>query len=44
MVEELCPICSGTGQVPNIDLTACYKTCPACNGNGTKSKRVDIYY
>lgn len=43
-VAQLCPICGGTGQVPNTDLTACYKTCPACNGNGKKSKRVDIYY
>jgi hypothetical protein len=44
MVEEQCPICGGTGQVPNTEMTACYKTCPACNGSGKKSKRVDIFY
>ena len=44
LVEENCPVCGGSGQVPDTSTTSCKKTCPACNGSGKASKRVDILF
>ena len=44
LVEENCSLCGGSGQVPDTSTTSCKKTCPACNGSGKASKRVDILF
>ena len=43
MIDEQCSWCNGSGQIPNAESTAGTKMCPACNGSGKKSKRVDIF-
>jgi hypothetical protein len=43
-VEDICDICGGSGHVECKDLTSCYKTCPACNGSGKKSKKVTLSF
>jgi hypothetical protein len=44
LVEEICPICSGSGQVRDCSSTSAWKPCSACNGSGKKTKRVDILF
>lgn len=41
---ENCKTCGGSGQVPDFTTTSCWKMCPACNGSGKQSKRVDILF
>jgi len=38
---ETCPICHGTGQVPNVQTTAAFVTCPLCQGNKRVVKRTE---
>jgi hypothetical protein len=44
LVEENCKVCGGSGQVANFESTAGTKICPACNGSGKASKRVDLLF
>jgi hypothetical protein len=41
---ENCKVCGGSGQVQCFETTAGTKTCPACNGSGKESKRIDILF
>jgi DnaJ-class molecular chaperone len=41
---ENCKVCGGSGQVANFESTAGTKMCPACNGSGKQSKRIDILF
>ena len=38
---ETCPVCHGTGQVPNTQTTAAFVTCPLCQGNKRVVKRTE---
>jgi len=38
---ETCPVCHGTGQVPNSQTTAAFITCPLCQGNKRVVKRTE---
>jgi hypothetical protein len=38
---ETCPICHGTGEVPNVQTTAAFVTCPLCQGNKRVVKRTE---
>ena len=44
LVEENCKVCGGERQIHDEHTTSAYKTCPACNGSGKESKRVDILF
>jgi hypothetical protein len=39
---ETCPICHGTGQVPNAETTAAFTTCPLCQGNKRVVKSTEV--
>ena len=39
---ETCPVCHGTGQIPNKDTTAMFTTCPLCQGNRRVVKRTEV--
>lgn len=39
---ETCPVCHGTGQVPNTQTTAAFVTCPLCQGNKRVVKRTEV--
>ncbi|MFA5207343.1 MAG: hypothetical protein WC428_01685 [Candidatus Paceibacterota bacterium] len=44
LIEEMCKVCGGERQIHDEHTTSAYKTCPACNGSGKESKRVDILF
>lgn len=39
---ETCPVCHGTGSVPNSQTTAAFVTCPLCQGNRRVVKRTEV--
>jgi hypothetical protein len=39
---ETCPVCHGTGIVPNAQTTAAFVTCPLCQGNRRVVKRTEV--
>jgi len=39
---ETCPVCHGTGQVPNVQTTAAFVTCPLCQGNKRVVKSTEV--
>ena len=42
-LEENCKTCGGERKIPDLHSTGCYKTCPACNGTGKQSKKIQIF-
>ena len=43
LLEENCKTCDGTRRIPDLHSTGCYKECPACNGTGKQSKKIQIF-
>jgi hypothetical protein len=43
LLEETCKTCGGEKKIPDLHSTGCYKTCPACNGTGKQSKKIQIF-
>jgi two-component SAPR family response regulator len=42
-LEETCETCGGEKKIPDDHTTSCKRECPACNGTGKQSKKIQIF-